>query len=60
VELATLYAAVLRLGAARDRLLPVRNRWFPAARGLCAAMGALGFVKLQGNAAITAQGFVAR
>ncbi len=58
MELATLYAAVLRLGAAMDRLLPARSRRFAAPGGLCAAMGALGFERLQGNAAITAQGFV--
>jgi len=58
MELVTLSAANLRLRAIMVRLLPVRNRRFAAARGLCAAMGALGSVKLQGNAAITAQGFL--
>jgi hypothetical protein len=58
MELVTLPAAVLRLWAIMDRLTPVRNRRFAAARGFCAAAGALGPVKLQRNAAITAQGFL--
>jgi hypothetical protein len=60
MELVRLYGVVIRLGAAKVRLHPDSNRWFPAARGLCAAMGALGFEKLQRNAVITAQGFVTR
>jgi hypothetical protein len=47
MELATLYVVYIRLGAARVRLLPARNRQNAAARGFCAAMGALGFVKLR-------------
>ncbi|MHB9074543.1 MAG: hypothetical protein ACYC6G_13570 [Desulfobaccales bacterium] len=43
-----------------NRLLPVCNRRFAAARELCAAKGAPGSVKLQSNAAITAQGCVTR
>jgi hypothetical protein len=60
MELDTLSAAVLRLGAIMDRLLPVRNRPCAAARGLCAAMGALDFEKFQRKSAITAQGSVTR
>ena len=59
MELATLSAAVLRLRAIMDRLLPVPNRRFAATRGLGAAVGALATVKLQRNAAIAAQGLIA-
>jgi hypothetical protein len=57
MELDTLSAAVLRLGAIMDRLLPFRNRRCAAARGLCAAMGALGFGQFHRKAAKAAQGF---
>ncbi|MHB9073918.1 MAG: hypothetical protein ACYC6G_10360 [Desulfobaccales bacterium] len=42
------------------RLLPVRNRRFAAAGGLCTARGALDSVKLQRLPAKTAQGCVTR
>jgi len=44
MELVTLSAAVLRLRAIMDRLLPDSNRPCAAARGLCAGLGALGSV----------------
>jgi hypothetical protein len=60
MELDTLSAAVLRLGACMDRLLPDRNRRFAAIKGLCAARGALGFGQLHRKAAKAGEGFITR
>jgi hypothetical protein len=60
VELVTLSAAVLRLRAFMDRLLPDRNHRFTAVKGLCATRGPLGFGQLHRKATEEGQGFVTR